>query len=37
MFREIKKQKELLTYFELTYEPEFAKIMKFAWFMRDKK
>ena len=35
--REMKKRKELLTYFELTYEPEFVKIMKFPWFMKDKK
>ena len=35
--REMKKRKELLTYFELTYEPEFVKIMKFPLFMKDKK
>ena len=35
--REMKKRKELLTDFELTYEPEFVKIMKFPWFMKDKK
>ena len=35
--REMKKRKELSTYFELTYEPEFVKIMKFPWFMKDKK